>query len=420
MRILFAIISVIVAALGVALPFFMESPLLYYFEGAVAVVLICLLLLYLSVVGPMGALDRGIDLLKAQDFSSRLVHVGYGPADRIADTFNSMIARLRAERLRVREQNHFLDLLAEASPMGIIVMNFDGTVQSANPAAERMLGVKGLKDCRLEDVHDELADALVALKPGRAETVRLADTRMFRCSRLSLLDSGHQRPFLLMESLTEELLEAEREAYGKVIRTMVHEVNNTLAGIIPLVETAALISADESMEAAAHSCTERCTALSTFIGNFAHVVKLGAPQLKRVDVNAFLLNMRPFLESLTSVRGIRLEYSLGENMRAVELDTVQFEQVLVNVVKHAVDSIGHDGVVEISTTAQPPTLIVTDNGAGITPEAIGKLFSPFFSTKKSGQGIGLTLSAEILRAHHFEFSLATSAADSLTRFTIRF
>ena len=112
MRILFAIISVIVAALGVALPFFMESPLLYYFEGAVAVVLICLLLLYLSVVGPMGALDRGIDLLKAQDFSSRLVHVGYGPADRIADTFNSMIARLRAERLRVREQNDFLDVLA--------------------------------------------------------------------------------------------------------------------------------------------------------------------------------------------------------------------------------------------------------------------------------------------------------------------
>lgn len=419
MRLLFAVIVILVAGIGIGLPFFMQGAQLYAFEAVLGVAFIALILLYRSVISPMGALDRGINLLKAQDFASRLAHVDYTPADRIVDTFNAMITQLRKERLRVREQNQFLDLLVDASPMGIIVLGFDDTISSANSAASQMLDCRNLIGRRLADIPGELASALATLKHNQAETVRLGDTRMFRCSSLSLLDSGHQRPFLLIESLTEELLEAERAAYGKLIRTIVHEVNNTLAGVLPLIDTCAMISGDEAMEDAAHSCTERCNALSTFIGNFADVVKIGKPQLKTTSFNDFLLSLRPFLESLASGRGIELKYSLDESMPDVAIDTVQFEQVVVNLVKNAIESIGADGIVEIVTDAAVPSLTIVDNGAGISPEAAGKLFSPFFSTKKSGQGIGLTLSAEILRAHHFDFRLATSPADHLTRFFIK-
>jgi len=419
MRMLFSLVALLIAGVAVAIPFFMRGMSLYVLETVLGVALVALILLYRSVISPMGALHRGINLLKAQDFASRLSHVDYAPADRIVDTFNSMMAQLRSERLRVREQNQFLDLLVDASPMGIIVLGFDGTISSANRAAMQMLACAPLNGLRLSDLHGELAAAVAALRHNQPETVRLGDTRMFRCSRLSLLDSGHQRPFILIESLTEELLEAERAAYGKLIRTIVHEVNNTLAGVLPLIDTCAMISGDEAMEDAAHSCTERCNALSAFIGNFADVVRLGQPQCTEIDLNEFLLSQRPFLESLASGRGIELKYSLDAGMPSVSVDTVQFEQVVVNIVKNAVESIGENGVVEIATDAASHTLTISDNGAGISPEAAGKLFSPFFSTKKSGQGIGLTLSAEILRAHHFDFSLASSRDDGLTRFVIK-
>ncbi len=417
MKFFFALTAVLAAGLAVVLFRRLDAPALYVAEGIIAAILICLGALWHSVVSPMSAIERGIGLLKSQDFASRLQHVGYGPADRIADTFNAMMLSLRNERLRVREKNQFLDLLAEASPMGIIVFDFDGAILSANPAATAMLGVKSPAGMRPADIEGELGRTIASLQHNRTATVRRADNRMYRCSRLAFIDSGHRRPFVLVESLTEELLNAERAAYGKLIRTIVHEVNNTLAGVLPLIDTCAMIADDESMEAAARSCTERCNALSAFIGNFADVVRLGAPQTKDTDINAFLLNQRPFLESLVNARGIELAYSLDPAMPAVAIDTVQFEQVIVNLVKNSAESIGRDGRIGIASIAEPPTLVISDNGAGISPEAAGKLFAPFFSTKKSGQGIGLTLSAEILRAHGFDFSLVTGA-DAITRFTI--
>ena len=96
-----------------------------------------------------------------------------------------------------------------------------------------------------------------------------------------------------------------------------------------------------------------------------------------------------------------------------------FQQVLINVFKNAAESIGCDGRIVIRTTAGPPVLEVTDNGPGIDKDTASKLFSPFFSTKPNGQGIGLMLVREVLLKHHCTFSLRTGE-DGLTRFRICF
>lgn len=419
MKTLFYAICVLVTGLMATLPMFAEGTGLYAIEAAAALIFAGMIVLYRMVISPTKTLERGIDLLKAQDFTSRLMHIGYGPADKIADTFNEMMEQLKNERLRVREQNHFLDLLAEASPMGIVIFDYEKRIQSINPAAARMLGGKDVKGKRMQDIDNELAAALAKLPDHSTKTIRLCDNSTVKCSNLFFFDHGHQRRFMLVASLTEELLEAERAAYGKVIRTMVHQVNNTLAGVLPLIDTFAAISGDETAIAAAKSCTDRCTSLSEFIGNFATVVKIGEPQLQAVNINEFIGNLRAFLESLASDRDIKMVFYPDGEMDEYPIDTVQFEQVIVNIVKNSVESIGDkSGVIEISTDSKHHTLTVTDNGAGISDEAAGKLFTPFFSTKKSGQGIGLTLSAEILRAHNFDFNLSTSRTDGKTRFTI--
>ena len=117
-----------------------------WLELIVGIAVILLFLFYKRVVKPIHLIGNGMDLLKEQDFSSRLGKVGQSDADRVVEVFNRMMDQLKDERLHVREQNHFLDLLINASPMGVIIMDYDRRILSLNPAACRILGGIRLRD----------------------------------------------------------------------------------------------------------------------------------------------------------------------------------------------------------------------------------------------------------------------------------
>ena len=117
-------------------------------------------------------------------------------------------------------------------------------------------------------------------------------------------------------------------------------------------------------------------------------------------------------------RNIAITLDIDEELGDVNLDIALFEQVLVNIIKNAAESIGKDGKIQIRTSS-PASIEIVDNGAGITKETEAKLFSPFFSTKPNGQGIGLVFIREVLMRHGCSFSLRTYA-DGLTRFRIIF
>ena len=113
----------------------------YLVKGVITLSLIYLAYFYRKVVKPLNTIANGMDLLREQDFSSRLKSVGQLEADRIVDIFNRMMQQLKEERLRLREQNHFLDLLISVSPMGVVILTFDGKVSMANKAALKFLEV---------------------------------------------------------------------------------------------------------------------------------------------------------------------------------------------------------------------------------------------------------------------------------------
>ena len=102
------------------------------------------------------------------------------------------------------------------------------------------------------------------------------------------------------------------------------------------------------------------------------------------------------------------------------MDTQQMEQVLIHIIKNAIEAIGKNGIIEIDILNNPLRLLIKDNGPGIAPEITNKLFSPFYSTKTEGQGIGLTLTREILLNHGFDFSLSSSKERGWTTFEIVF
>ncbi|MDE6301847.1 MAG: hypothetical protein K2M19_09040, partial [Muribaculaceae bacterium] len=124
-------------------------------------------------------------------------------------------------------------------------------------------------------------------------------------------------------------------------------------------------------------------------------------------------------ESICSATGASLEIELPANDVPVFIDPVLMEQVVTNIVKNAAESAGQGGKVEIAIHQPGATLVITDNGPGISPEAAEMLFTPFFTTKESGHGLGLLLVSEVLNSHGCRFSLET-CPDGLTRFRIRF
>ena len=398
----------------------------YLIEGLITLSLVYLVYFYRKVIKPLNSIAGGMDLLRAQDFSSRLAPVGQREADRIVQVFNRMMDQLKEERLRLREQNHFLDLLISVSPMGVIILTLDEKISMTNKAALEFMD-EGLEEDligkSMDELNGTLAEELKRLPKGATETIRLSNSRIYRCSRLSFIDRGFAHPFYLIESLTADVMKAEKKAYEKVIRMIAHEVNNSVAGIASTLDTVndALQTIDdtEDLQEVMKVCIERSFSMSRFITNFADVVKIPEPQLEEVSLNDRVFACKRFMENVCQSRDIDLQMNLCEENPTVSIDTSLFEQVLINIIKNAAESIGEKGCITIRTSASPLMLEIGDTGQGISKETETMLFTPFFSTKPNGQGIGLIFIREVLMKHNCNFSLRTYP-DGITRFCICF
>ena len=426
---LFYILAFLLMVVWVILLFFATQEngwKFYLVEGIVTFSLFYLVYFYRKVVKPLNSIAGGMDLLQAQDFSSRLAPVGQREADRIVAIFNRMMNQLKEERLRLREQNHFLDLLISVSPMGVIILNLDERISMVNKSALGFLS-EGTENDMLNKSMDELegslAEELSRMEKDTTTTIRLSDSQIYRCSYLSFVDRGFAHPFYLIESLTSEVMKAEKKAYEKVIRMIAHEVNNSVAGITSTLDTVHDVlqnMADtEDIRDVMQVCVERCFGMSQFITNFADVVKIPEPQMEKVHLNDRVTACKIFMENLCQNRDIELQLDLCEENPLVNMDTSLFEQVIINIIKNATESIDTNGRIIIRTSSVPLMLEIGDTGRGISKEVESKLFSPFFSTKPNGQGIGLIFIREVLMKHNYTFSLRTYP-DGITRFKIFF
>lgn len=353
----------------------------------------------------------GDELLRSCDFASRLRPVGNPAIDNTIQLYNNLLDALKSERLKAREQNEFLSRLVAASPMGIAVCSFEGVIETSNSAFQHLASL-------------EVVSTLESLPEGGESTLRLSDGQILRCSRAYFMDRGFRRPFFMVERLTDEIVQAETRVFHKIVRTIGHEVNNTLGAVISVLETLGDIHADEApVKEAVDGSVDACRALGAFVKAYAEVVKLPEPVPEAVDLGRYLASLRPFLSKITPP-DIELELRLG-TPATISIDPMLMERVMVNIVKNAVESLSSSQVPQngkIIIAQDSRQLEVIDNGPGISPEAAKKLFTPFYSTKRQDRGLGLMLVSDILRKHHAAYSLATTLTDTgrLTRFTITF
>ncbi len=359
---------------------------------------------------PLELIRTGAELIGERDFTSQFREVGQPEMDALIRIYNQMIGRLREERLKLQEQHYLLDRLLAASPAGIVTLDFDGRVTSLNPVAGELLGI--VPDEASARSLAELAPALAAIPVGGSEVLSLQGGRRLKASRAEFFDRGFPRSFLLLEELTEELRASEKAAYGKLIRMMSHEINNSVGAVGSLLDSFRGYAPDLGQEdrndflQGITVAVTRLENLRAFMNGFAEVVRLPPPDRRPTDlkqlVDEILILLRPELDR----RRIAARWEKSEAIPPIDLDRNQIEQVLVNVFKNAQESIGEDGTITLRLgERERPSLSIEDSGPGIPEDVRALLFTPFFSTKRNGRGLGLTLVQEILSAHGFEFSL---------------
>ena len=414
---------------GLAVFLFLKNPFwLLAVEVAFAISLALGIRIARDTFRNLGFAAEGLRLIRDEEFTSRFIEVGQPEIDELIGVYNRMVDHLRDERVRLAEQHHFLSQVLHVSPSGIVILDFDHRVATMNPAAERLLetSATAIVGRRLDGLDSPLAAALEALEPGEARVVGLRGARRVKCQHGTFLDRGFVRSFLLVEELTEELRQFERAAYEKLIRVMSHEVNNTVAASNSLLHSS-LNYASQLEAASRHDFTdalgiviERTEQLDAFMSGFADVFRLPPPLVQPTDLVAVLESIVRLLSAKPDAAGIVWRWDLDQGAVWVPMDRGQMEQALLNIVKNAVEAIDGDGTITLRVTSRSgrTALVIEDSGPGISSDALANLFTPFFSTKPHGQGIGLTVVQEILAGHGFNYTLERTVEDT-TRFTVQ-
>nr|WP_315401022.1 ATP-binding protein [uncultured Duganella sp.] len=393
---------------------------------------------------PLGYTRHFHDLLQDQHYAARLQHGPDRELNELVELFNTMLARLYEERLQIGERQGFLDRLLEATPSAVIVFDFDGRISLLNASAQALLGL-GLDDARGKPLRAWLdggapppaagrSPALLAqldlLPLGEGRLLTDADGRRYRGQRGHFHDRGFARHFLLIEELTEELESSEKDTYEKLIRVLAHEVNNTVAATGSVLDSLLyyrdqLAERDgEDFGTAIVAVKRRNVSLGEFIERFTRVVKMPAPELRPTTVRALMDDILYLYREPCRARGIRLAWGRCDAVADVALDRHLMEQALLNVVKNAMEAVQEareaapgDKFIEFALVdeAGGARLSVSDSGDLLGKVPARQLFTPFFTTKKGGQGIGLLFVREVMNRHGFTYRLAATG-DGATRF----
>ncbi|MYM26184.1 sensor histidine kinase [Duganella sp. FT135W] len=426
--------------LAITVLLFRTQPLLMLgLEAAVLLSLVLGIRLIRRALEPLGYTRHFHDLLQDQHYAARLQHSNDKELNELVQLFNTMLGALYQERLQIGEQQGFLDRLLEATPSAVIVFDFDGRISLLNASAQALPGLadargKSLSACAAslgEQQHRSLLAQLDALPLGDSQLLADADGRRYRGQRGQFYDRGFARHFLLIEELTEELESSERATYEKLIRVLAHEVNNTVAATGSVLDSllyyrSQLAERDsEDFSTAILAVQRRNASLGEFIERFTRVVKMPAPELRPNAVRDLMDDILYLYREQCRSRGISIAWERCDDVPAIAMDRHLMEQALLNVVKNAMEAVemgaGADKRIALVLAREESgvRLSVIDSGNLLGEVPAHQLFTPFYTTKKGGQGIGLLFVREVLNRHGFHYRLAATG-DGATSFDIWF
>jgi two-component system nitrogen regulation sensor histidine kinase NtrY len=354
---------------------------------------------------------------------------------------NEAISKLRNTRKERDSEYQFFKNIVQHVGIGILTFKKDGSIQIINSAAKRLLKVTRADNIHdLREVDDALVEAFIKLKTGGRELIRLRsgdETVQLSIFAIELTLRGDEVKLISMSNIQTELEEKEMEAWQNLVRVLTHEIMNSVTPISSLAgvvedELARKISHEEDikndelpdMHLSLQTISRRSEGLIRFVKEFRNLTHIPKPKLAEVAVKPLLEEMAMLHKKELADHGVAVSVSVDPENLFVLADKTMIEQVLINLIKNAIQAFDDqpDKKLELMArgTEKGRALIsVKDNGSGIDAEAQEKIFIPFFSTKKTGSGIGLSLSKQIMRQHEGRITVKSELGKG-TEFLLRF
>jgi nitrogen fixation/metabolism regulation signal transduction histidine kinase len=355
------------------------------------------------------ALRDGVASLRDHDFSISIGHASNDELGELVRAYNSLGELLRRERLDLHQRELLLDTVIQTTPLALVLTNSAGRIAFSNIAARQLLfGGRKLEGLDIVTVLEHAPAPLREAVAGDTDTLFTmqlgGEAEVFHLSQRRFVLNAQRHRLVMLKQLTRELAAQEVTIWKKVIRVIAHELNNSLAPISSLAHSGMLLAQEPDaarLERVFTTIADRAAHLATFIDGYARFAKLPKPRVEAVD-------WRQFFSRLEGTAPFHLKGPLppGE----ARFDASQLEQVLINLLKNAVESGSPAEGITVTVTAAPHgggwTIEVADRGSGLTEEVLRDALLPFYSTKPSGTGLGLTLCREIVEAHGGRLSIA--------------
>ncbi|MGB3586661.1 MAG: ATP-binding protein [Tunicatimonas sp.] len=419
----------------------------FYTERYVSGVIISLLViyqiyeLYQYVLEANRKLTRFLEAVKYSDFTA-----GFNRDSQLGESFrdlnrmfNEVFDAFRKARAEKEEHWQYLKTVVQHVNVGLLSYDESGNIELLNNTARRYLKAHQMTKIReLAKINPELYNIILNLPTGSKTLIKPSVDLHLSINATELRLRGSSYKLVSIQNILSELQQQEIEAWQNLTKVLRHEIMNSITPIASLAGTAIDIiqedvvrqngsiifdqEAYDDISMSLRTIENRSKGLVTFVEAYRNFTNIPQPDFERVKIQDLIEEVVKLIEAGVAHDRVNIDVRVPSNL-IVRVDSKLIEMVLINILKNAAEALNdvEEPIIEISAYAdheQRVFIDVTDNGSGIEPEALERIFIPFYTTKRDGSGIGLSLSQRIMQMHQGNLT-ATSEVGKGTTFTLQ-
>ncbi|MDP3461732.1 MAG: ATP-binding protein [Bacteroidales bacterium] len=390
-------------------------------------------------------LTKFLESIRHADFSSSFTDKGSGKSfEGLSAELNHIVNEFKKNRAEKEEHFNYLLTVVQHVSIGIIVFRRDGKVDVFNNAIKKVLRVNHLRNIHeLSEVKEDFPDTLLKMKAGDKLLIKIfLEDELIQLSinATEFRMRGEEYVLVSLQNIHPELEEKEIESWQKLIRVLTHEIMNSITPISSLAATVQEMLTDpetdkinvskltdddlENIHSAMSTIETRSRGLLNFVEIYRNLTRIPKPNFRYFAMREAFDRAHDLLKPKLDKFGIQCSCKVFPDELMLLADPDLIDQVIINLMLNAIDAVKEQNQPLISIVASTNlnnriTIDIADNGTGITPDLLDKIFMPFFTSKKEGSGIGLSLSRQIMQMHKGAISVKSKPGEG-TVFTLTF